>query len=110
VAVSVPQRKDYLLSQSSISLQIKALERELDIIVFERRGPQLNLTPEGKILYRLSEPLVNGIDNLKESFVSHYGKLESGELNIAAGESTILYILPDLIKNFIQQYPQIEIK
>jgi DNA-binding transcriptional LysR family regulator len=58
----------------------------------------------------LSEPLVNGIDNLKESFASHYGKLESGELNIAAGESTILYILPNLIKDFIEQYPQIQIK
>ena len=102
--------EELFLSQSSISLQIKALERELNITLFERRGPQLNLTPEGQILYRLSEPLVNGIDNLQESFASHYGKLESGELNIAAGESTILYILPELIKSFIQQYPQIEIK
>ncbi len=102
--------EELFLSQSSISLQIKALERELNIILFERRGPNLTLTPEGQILYRLSEPLVNGIDNLQESFASHYGKLESGELNIAAGESTILYILPELIKSFIQQYPQIEIK
>jgi DNA-binding transcriptional LysR family regulator len=102
--------EELFLSQSSISLQIKALERELNITLFERRGPHLNLTPEGQILYRLSEPLVNGIDNLQESFASHYGKLESGELNIAAGESTILYILPGLIKSFIEQYPQIEIK
>lgn len=98
------------LSQPSVSLQIQALEREMGIVLFERRGPQIRLTPEGEVLYHLAAPLVEGIDKLHESFSAHYGNLERGELNIAAGESTILYILPQPMAEFTAQYPQIRIK
>ncbi|MGM0594614.1 MAG: LysR family transcriptional regulator [Pseudomonadota bacterium] len=102
--------EELFLSQPSVTLQIQALEREMDITLFERRGPHIKLTPEGEILYQLADPLVEGIDKLQESFAAHYGKLESGELNIAAGESTILYILPQWIKKFAEAYPRIRIK
>jgi len=102
--------EELFLSQPSVTLQIQALEREMDITLFERRGPNIKLTPEGEILYQLSDPLVEGIDKLQESFAAQYGKLESGELNIAAGESTILYILPEWIKKFAEAYPRIRIK
>jgi DNA-binding transcriptional LysR family regulator len=102
--------EELFLSQPSVTLQIQALEREMDITLFERRGPNIKLTPEGEILYQLADPLVEGIDKLQESFAAHYGKLESGELNIAAGESTILYILPEWIKKFAEAYPHIRIK
>lgn len=98
------------LSQPTVSLQIQALEREMGITLFERRGPNIQLTPEGEILYRLAQPLVEGIDKLQETFVAHFGELESGELNIAAGESTILYILPEPVKSFAEAYPGIELK
>lgn len=98
------------LSQPSVTLQIQALERELEITLFERRGPHIKMTPEGEVLYKLSEPLVEGIDKLHETFAAHYGKLESGELNIAAGESTILYVLPDAVKRFNDAYPRIRLK
>lgn len=102
--------EELFLSQPSVTLQIQALEREMEITLFERRGPSIKLTPEGEILYQLADPLVQGIDKLQESFSAQYGKLESGELNIAAGESTILYILPEPIKRFAEAYPRIRIK
>lgn len=98
------------LSQPSVSLQIQALERELSITLFERRGPQIKLTPEGKILYEIAHPLVEGIDKIQETFAARYGKLETGELNIAAGESTTLYILPEPVRHFIEAYPGINVK
>jgi LysR family transcriptional regulator, cys regulon transcriptional activator len=98
------------LSQPSVSLQIQALERELAVTLFERRGPHLKLTPEGEALYKLSEPLVEGIDKLQENFSAQFGKLESGELNIGAGESTILYILPEPVRRFVQAYPRVQLK
>ncbi len=97
-------------SQPTISLQIQALEREMDVTLFERNGPQINLTVEGKILYELSEPLVQSIDHLHETFSAHCGNLSSGELSIAAGESTILYVLPKPVQNFTKQYPEIKIR
>ncbi len=39
------------LSQPSVSLQVRALEQELDITLFERKGPRISLTPEGHVLY-----------------------------------------------------------
>lgn len=98
------------LSQPSVSLQIQALERELGVVLFERRGPHLKLTPEGDVLYHLAEPLVDGIDKLQENFTAHFGKLESGELNIGAGESTILYILPEPVRRFVAAYPKVQLK
>lgn len=98
------------LSQPTVSLQIQALERELSTILFERRGPKIRLTPEGELLYKLAQPLVEGMDKLHETFSASGGKLESGELNIAAGESTILYILPEPVCEFSKQYPGIELK
>lgn len=98
------------LSQPSVSLQIQALEREFNATLFERRGPNIRLTPEGNILYELALPMVQGIDSLHETFAAHCGNLETGELNIAAGESTILYVLPEYMKRFAEEYPGISIK
>ena len=108
---SISQAAEALfLSQPSVTLQIQALERDMDIKLFERRGPHISLTPEGEVLYRLSDPLVEGIDKLQESFSAQFGSFESGEINIAAGESTILYILPEAITQFARAYPKIKIK
>ena len=102
--------EELFLSQPTVSLQIQALERELEIVLFERRGPHIKLTPEGEALYRLAVPLVEGIDKLQETFAAQFGRLESGELNIAAGESTILYILPEPVRRFAEAYPKVQVK
>lgn len=95
------------LSQPSVSLQIQALERELDVVLFERRGPKIKLTPEGHVLYELALPLVEGLEALPENFAARRGSLESGQLDIAAGESTLLYLLPKLIRQFSARHPGI---
>jgi DNA-binding transcriptional LysR family regulator len=98
------------LSQPSVSLQIQALEQELKTTLFQRRGPKIKLTPEGQTLYQLAWPLVDAIDSLPGSFQLSRQGLETGRLNIAAGESTILYILPGVIREYAQAYPGIELK
>jgi DNA-binding transcriptional LysR family regulator len=97
-------------SQPTISLQIQALEREMEVKLFERNGPQINLTVEGKILYDLCEPMVQSVDHLHETFSAHCGNLSTGDLSIAAGESTILYVLPEPVQKFTEQYPGIKLK
>ncbi|MFA5370508.1 MAG: LysR family transcriptional regulator [Sideroxydans sp.] len=98
------------LSQPSITLQVQALERELSTTLFERHGPTMRLTPDGEALYALAEPLVRGIDDLQTNFVAQHGRLESGELNIGAGESTILYILPEAVSRFVKAYPGVHVR
>lgn len=98
------------LSQPTVSLQIQALERELGTTLFERRGPKIRLTPEGKVLFKLSQPLVEGMDKLHETFAAQQGLLEAGNLDIAAGESTILYLIPEPLRYFMQSHPKIRVK
>lgn len=98
------------LSQPSVSLQIQALEREMEITLFERRGPKITLTPDGKTLYELAVPLVEGIDALPARFAARTEDMQSGHLDIAAGESSTLYLIPDLLKRFMDLYPDNPVK
>lgn len=108
-SVSAAAEKIFL-SQPTVSLQIQALERELDTVLFERRGPKIRLTPEGELLYELAQPLVEGMDKLHETFSVHCGRVDQGTLGIAAGEATILYILPEPVRRFVDQYPGIDLR
>jgi DNA-binding transcriptional LysR family regulator len=110
-AGSISQAAERLfLSQPSVSLQIQALERELHTTLFERRGPKITLTPEGKMLYEEAWPLVEAIDQLAQRFAARRDQMETGRVDIAAGESTILYILPDYVAEFARTYPGIALK
>jgi len=98
------------LSQPSVSLQIQALEKELDILLFERRGPRIGLTPAGTLLLGMAEPLVEGMNNLVDSFSAAVSEVTTGPLDIASGESTLLYILPELTKHFMDKHPNITVR
>ncbi len=98
------------LSQPSISLQIQALERELGVNVFERRGPKIQLTPAGELLLEMAQPLVDGIEHLPSAFLARLGDVDKGYLDIAAGESTLLYLLPNITKKFSDTYPQVTVR
>lgn len=97
------------LSQPSVSLLIQALEKDLGNSLFERQGPKIKLSAEGKILLDLALPLVEGLESLPESFHERCNNLVSGNLNIAAGESTTLYLLPAIINRFTQAFPEIQV-
>ena len=103
--------EELFLSQPAISLQIRALERELDTVLFERHGPRINMTREGQELYEMARPLVDGLETLNARFNRQMkGDLDSGEVIIAAGESTIIYLLPPLVSQFRERYPNIHVQ
>jgi DNA-binding transcriptional LysR family regulator len=97
------------LSQPAVSLQLQALEREYGARLLERSGRRLTLTREGEALYELARPLVEGMDNLESSFRERVRGLDAGELNVAAGSSTILYLLPKIIEAFREAHPQVRV-
>jgi len=97
------------LSQPSVSLQIQALEREFKTKLFERHGPKIMLTPDGESLFELALPLVEGVDSLEEAFAARRDSITRGRLSIAAGESTILYILPEFVETFVEAHPGIDL-
>jgi DNA-binding transcriptional LysR family regulator len=97
------------LSQPAVTLQLQALERELGQALFERIGRRFSLTHEGQVLYDLARPLVEGLDGLDGDFRSRLKGLQAGELHVAAGSSTILYLLPALVQAFRAQHPEVQL-
>ncbi|MFC0676254.1 LysR family transcriptional regulator [Lysobacter korlensis] len=97
------------LSQPAVSLQLQALERDYGTRLLERSGRRLTLTREGAELYELARPLVEGLDNLEGSFRERVRGLDAGELNVAAGSSTILYLLPRIIEAFRAAHPEVRV-
>ena len=98
------------LTQPSVSLQIQALERELETVLFERRGPKIRLTPEGEQLYAEAHHLVEGIDGLTWRFSEGNRPLDSGRIDIGAGETSTLYLLPATLERFMQTHPNVRVR
>lgn len=98
------------LSASSVSLQLSALEKELSARLLERTRPRLALTREGQMLYDLARPLIEGMESLDRQFRSQRQGLDAGEVTIAAGSSTIQYLLPPLVREFRGRRPEIRLQ
>ncbi|GAA4857762.1 LysR family transcriptional regulator [Luteimonas vadosa] len=97
------------LSQPAVTLQLQALEREMGVALFERSGRRLIPTREGEALYELARPLVEGIDGLADSFRAQVQGMDAGELHVAAGSSTILYLLPRIVEAFRAAQPEVRL-
>lgn len=97
------------LSQPAISLQIKALERELDARLLERTRGRITLTDAGETLYELAKPLIESWEHLDQDFRTRIKGLKSGSLTIAAGTSTIQYLLPPLVQVYRQRMPDVQL-
>ena len=97
------------LSQPAVTLQLQALERELGVRLLERSGKRLTPTREGELLYEMAKPLVEGLDGLAASFREQVRGLDAGELNVAAGSSTILYLLPGIVDAFRQRHADVRL-
>jgi DNA-binding transcriptional LysR family regulator len=98
------------LSQPSVSLQLSALEKELGARLIERRRRRVALTREGQTLYDIALPLVEGLDGLDQQFRALSTGFVGSELNIAAGASTIQYLLPSLVRAFRDQQPDVKLQ
>jgi DNA-binding transcriptional LysR family regulator len=108
---SISQAAEKLgLSQPSVSLQIQALERELGTKLFDRRGPRITLTHDGQKLLELARPLVDAIDSLEVTFSSLRESPDRGVVNIAAGGSTIQYLLPPFVEKYTREHPQVDVR
>lgn len=95
------------LTQPTVSLQVQSLERDFRVTLLERRGPKIDLTYEGELLYELARPLVEGLTALDDHFEARRNNVEQGRLAIAAGESTIQYVLPRAVQKFSADHPRI---
>jgi LysR family cys regulon transcriptional activator len=97
-------------SQPGVSRQIRELEDELGIEIFERAGKRLTgLTPPGATLLPIVERLLQEADNLRHAG-AEYASQDRGTLTIAATHSQARYALPLAVRDFARSHPEVELR
>lgn len=94
-------------SQPGISTQIRLLEEELGIRIFERSGKQISgLTPGGERILSLTEDILGLVDEIRKS-AEDFSAPNKGTLSIATTHTQACYVLPPVILNFRKKYPEV---
>lgn len=94
-------------AQSSVTAQIKALEAELGVPLFERLGKRVVLTESGQRLRGYATRLLQLEAEARQAVA---GTTEpSGTLYVGAPESQCTYRLPPLLTRFRERYPRVKL-
>lgn len=96
------------ISQSSISQAVSELEQELGVRLFDRVSKRLYLTYEGEVFYSYVRRIINlydeGIESIKD--INHADK---GKLKIGASNTVGVYMVPKIIRRFLDAYSNVEV-
>lgn len=97
-------------SQPGVSKQIQLLERELGVVIFDRKPNRLlGLTPAGRDIYRFAERTLQESENVRS--VGHEFRNElTGHLVIATTHTQARYALPSVIRRFRRTFPGIRLE
>lgn len=97
-------------AQPGISHQIKQLEDELGISIFDRHGKRLTgLTQPGRTIAAMAERVLREIEQMR-ALSAEFAHEETGLLSIATTHTQARYALPQVIRQFIERYPNISLQ
>ncbi len=99
---------DLHLSQPAVSLQVKGLEKELGVTLFERGGQRLRLTQAGEALYRCAVSIFHAKDEAERA-IEELREGRSGKLILGSNTTGGMYLLPRVVRAFLEQYPDNEV-
>ena len=97
-------------SQPTISLQIKTLEDELGVKLFERVGSKkVMLTKEGAIFLELIAPIMSELETVTDRFKERLGIASEREVTLVTTDSVMVHLLPAVLKKFKKQFPKCQL-
>lgn len=94
-------------SQAAVTIQIKQLEQELGVHLFDRIGKQISMTHQGQVFYQYAVSIRNDLERAKNA-VSDPSTL-SGKLCLGTIESICASIFPDLLAEYHRLHPEVTI-
>lgn len=97
------------MTQPTLSRQVDALEKELGLVLFERAGRGLFLTPSGFELLEHVRPMGEAASRVSLSASGQSQAIE-GKIRITASEVYSAYLLPPILTKLHASYPGIEIE
>lgn len=94
-------------AQPNLSTRIHALEEELGVVLFERSSEGVRLTPKGELLYSYAQRVLKLTEEAAGA-VRDDGE-PRGTLRLGALEAVALSLLPEFLRRYHQQFPQVRI-
>ena len=96
-------------SQPGVSKQIRQLEDELGVQIFERSGRQLTrITPAGRAIIELADRALIEVETLR-SVAQEYSDPSTGELSLAATHTVARYVFTPVVEKLKRKYPRVHI-
>jgi LysR family cys regulon transcriptional activator len=97
-------------SQPGVSKQIRQLEDELGVQVFERSGKHLTaLTAAGRDIVRMAGEVLEGVEGIRRA-AADYVDEKRGSLSIATTHTQARYALPAVVAAFVRRYPEVSLQ
>lgn len=94
--------------QSTVTSQVKSLERELGVPLFDRVGRGVVLTHAGERLAHYARRIVALVDEASAA-VAFEGAEPHGDLTISATETLSTFRLPEVLREFQRRYPDVRL-
>ncbi|OKP95119.1 LysR family transcriptional regulator [Paenibacillus sp. P46E] len=96
------------LKQPTVSFHMKSLESELGTPLFQYRSGRVLLTDAGRTLYQYASRIV-ALTAEAERSIKQYSSLSSGHLELEASHVPGIYLLPNLVSQFIRKHSGLDI-
>lgn len=93
------------VAQPTLSVAIKKLEDELGVIIFERGGTEISMTPLGAQIVAQAQRVLEQTASIKEIAKQNKDPL-AGQFRLGIIYTIAPYLLPQLVKNMIERVPQ----
>ncbi len=100
--------EDLHVAQPAISQQIRALERELGMALFDRVGRKVMLTEAGRALLPHARAILSAVESAKHE-ITERGTLARGQASLGAPATVSTHLLPARLTRFQKQYPGLEV-
>lgn len=91
-----------------MTLQIKALENDLGVRLFDRAGGRISLTRQGSILLGYANKVAALVSEAERELGTNEGKV-SGELSLGVSTTIAQYVLPRLLGAFLAEDPRVQL-
>lgn len=99
--------EELYLTQPAVSLQIKALEEDLGVQLFDRTGTHIQLTAAGRVLQRYAEQASSLLEEAEHEIAALSGD-HAGHLALGASTTIAQYVLPRMLGEFTREYPRVQ--
>jgi DNA-binding transcriptional LysR family regulator len=96
------------MTQSAISKQIIALERNLGAVLFDRLPRQLVLTEAGEALAPVARVLLTELAQVGDSIAAQQSRLPQGPIRIGTSETIGAHVLPQWLRRLVDQLPAVQ--